>query len=276
MAETDAPEPTSREPLEADTDAPSSCPARVVRCEKVLRARTGRVLLVLDRIHDPHNEAAVHRTAEALGVQHVWSVAPVLVDKKKRSAKRGAKTVAKGADAWLSLRRFDDPEACVAALLADGWEIWCAADGAGALPLAAARPACVAAAPKVAVVVGREADGCDAAFLAAAARRVFVEMVGFTTSFNLSVATALILQRVFDWFPAWRGDLDRGERDALRDAWRPAIAKNDTAKRKLDAWLDAPETIRGAASEAATVSCGSWAPKDFREREKKAREDARG
>ena len=83
MAETDA--PASSEPLEAGTDGP--CPARVVRCEKVLRARTGRVLLVLDRIHDPHNEAAVHRTAEALGVQHVWSVAPVLVDKKKRSAK---------------------------------------------------------------------------------------------------------------------------------------------------------------------------------------------
>ena len=49
MAETDA--PASSEPLEADTDSSSSCPARVVRCEKVLRARTGRVLLVLDRIH---------------------------------------------------------------------------------------------------------------------------------------------------------------------------------------------------------------------------------
>ena len=91
----------------SNTAEVNPCPPRVIRCERVLRKRTKSVLLVLDRIHDPHNEAAVHRTAEALGVQHVWSVAPVLVDKKKRSAKRGAKTVAKGADAWLSLRRFD-------------------------------------------------------------------------------------------------------------------------------------------------------------------------
>lgn len=256
--------------------AEAGCPARVMRCETVLRARTGRVLLVLDRIQDPHNEAAAHRTAEALGVQQVWSVSPVLESRKKRPAKRDAKAVAKGADAWLSLERFETPAACVGALRSGGWEIWCAADGDGATALSLPRPAGVADARKVAVVIGREADGCAADFLNAATRRVFVEMRGFTTSLNLSVATALILQRVFDWFPAFVGDLDEGERDDLREAWRSKIAKNDTAKRKLEAWLDAPETIpdaaaRSASAAEASVSCGSWAPRRFQDEEARAR-----
>ena len=79
----------------------NQCPPRVVRCERVLRRRTKSVLLVLDRITDPHNEAAAHRCAEALGVQHVWTVATPLQPQKKR-AKRDTKSVAKGADGWLS------------------------------------------------------------------------------------------------------------------------------------------------------------------------------
>ena len=252
-----------------------ACPGRVMRCEKVLRGRTGRVLLVLDRISDPHNEAAAHRTAEALGVQHVWSVAPILASKKKRPAKRDAKSVAKGADGWLSLRRFETPSDCVSALRGDGWEIWCASDGPGSIPLSGSVPDCVAGAPKVAIVIGREADGVDAAFLDAAAQRTYVEMRGFTTSLNLSVATALILQRVFEWFPHWVGDLDESERDALRESWRHVIAKNDTAKRKLDKWLEAPDTIPDAkhaatatGDEDATVACGSWAPKKVQAQER--------
>ena len=98
------------------------------------------MLLVLDRITDPHNEAAAHRCAEALGVQSVWTVAPPLQPTKKRP-KRDTKSVAKGADGWLSLRRFDDVTSCVAALRAERWDIWCAADGDGGSPWPAGKRA---------------------------------------------------------------------------------------------------------------------------------------
>ena len=137
------------------TAATDQCPPRVIRCERVLRKRTKSVLLVLDRITDPHNEAAAHRCAEALGVQHVWTVAPPLQPQKKR-AKRDTKSVAKGADGWLSLQRFDNVASCVSALRVEGWDIWCAADGAGAVELSSDRPPDLSPA-KVAVVIGADA-----------------------------------------------------------------------------------------------------------------------
>ena len=93
-------------------------------------------------------------------------------------------------------------------------------------------------------------------------------MRGFTSSLNLSVASALVLQKVFDWFPGWVGDMDDAERNALRDAWRPLIAKSDAAKVSHGPWLDAPERIPlGDAATGASVSCGSWAPRRFQQLE---------
>lgn len=250
-------------------------PARIVRAERVLRGRTGRVMLVLDRIQNPHNGSAACRTAEALGIQRVWRVAPVLADAKRKQApakrprrarREAARAVSKGADDWLSIRDFDTPGACAAALEAEGWDIWCAADGCGAIPLTGAfPPAAVAAARKVAVVIGREADGVDSAFLDRG-RRVVAPMRGFTSSFNLNVAVALVVSRVFDWFPHFVGDLDASERAALREEWRDVIAKNDTARAKLQKWLDDPEAVvvpdpASAPAPEPGVSCGSWAPR---------------
>src|SRR5207244_9189085 len=42
--------------------------ARKARIESVIAARLGSVTCVLDRLHDPHNTAAVLRTAEGLGL----------------------------------------------------------------------------------------------------------------------------------------------------------------------------------------------------------------
>jgi len=254
----------------SNTAEVNPCPPRVVRCERVLRKRTKSVLLVLDRITDPHNEAAAHRCAEALGVQHVWTVAPPLQPVKKRP-KRDTKSVAKGADGWLSLQRFDNVASCVSALRVEGWDIWCAADGEGAVALGSERPPELTPA-KVAVVIGREADGCDAAFLAAATHRVYFPLRGFTSSLNLSVATALVLSRVFDWYPHFVGDLDDSELRDLREEWRPRIAPTPAARAQLGGWLDAPETIPldDADAAAAGVSCGSWAPRKIQEAERAA------
>ena len=91
-----------------------------------------------------------------------------------------------------------------------------AADGAGAVSSGSERPPELSPA-KVAVVIGREADGCDEAFLAAATQKVYFPLRGFTSSLNLSVATALVLSRVFDWYPHFVGDLDENELRDLRE-----------------------------------------------------------
>ena len=63
-----------------DADA-AGLPNRLLRkAETAIQGRTSRVLVVIERCTDEHNYSAVIRTAEALGVQHVWLIGPVDVD----------------------------------------------------------------------------------------------------------------------------------------------------------------------------------------------------
>ena len=90
----------------------------------------------------------------------------------------------------------------------------------------------------------RDAAGlsrCDAA--AAATHRVYFPLRGFTSSLNLSVATALVLSRVFDWYPHFVGDLDENELRDLREEWRPRTTIAHAARARKGGWLDAPGTI---------------------------------
>ena len=51
---------------------------------------------------------------------------------------------------------------------------------------------------RLAIIAGRESDGISAEMRAAADRLLYLEMHGFTESYNLSVASALVLQRLLD------------------------------------------------------------------------------
>lgn len=53
---------------------------RVIRkAETVIRQRTSRIIIVIERCTDDHNYTAIIRTAEALGIQHIWLIDPVVV-----------------------------------------------------------------------------------------------------------------------------------------------------------------------------------------------------
>lgn len=238
-----------------------------------------RFIVVLDRIQDPFNVAAAMRTIEALGVQHVWLVEPPLKSRKK------TKIVAKGAEVWLSVRRFENPSDCAAAL--QGWTVWVTADGDGAVPLTTTtkeRPA------QLALVIGREADGVSPELLAIADRKFYIPLSGFTTSLNLSVATGILVHTLLSekWFPHLRGD-DADpvtefsqKRTAILHQWRPHLAKNSTAQAEFDTFFfndndDDPMAIQpqrlllgGGGGRPPGVSSGSWAPAYIRERESKS------
>ncbi|MFW6369462.1 MAG: hypothetical protein ACOC0J_02650, partial [Myxococcota bacterium] len=62
------------EPLRAFRDFHLLSPARRLVIEQALRQRTRSLCLVLYGIHDPHNQAAVIRTSEAMGLQEVHFV----------------------------------------------------------------------------------------------------------------------------------------------------------------------------------------------------------
>ena len=341
-------------------------PLRLRRAEWVLSQRAGDVLLVMEKVCDIHNIQATARTAESLGVQHMWIVKPPYVknlrpdqinmgsvdevakvappvqalgdlhrylkdkhprmpayttenlapkgngdlwratctlhdgrtfvgegEMSRRIAQRSAAEkamkavnpdyvfaapvvhkeetaeqaekdrirgeklqsstlITKGADRWLSVREFETTADCVAALREEGWAIWTTALEEGAIELSMDLPK-ESVPAKVAVVIGSEQAGASKEMLQASDSRVFLPMRGFTESLNLSVASALILQRVFD-IKRSRAPLPDDVKRTTRETWFAAL--NSTPKARE----------RNAEFEEAFVS-GSMPPLEDGSRE---------
>lgn len=173
---------------------------RLARIEQVLERRTRSVVAVLDGLIDPHNIAAVLRSADAFGTQEVHVVRG---DEPFVASQR----VTQGTDRWLDVVRHPDAAGCVAQLRAKGYEVYVAEMNGSA------RPEELAGRPRVAVIFGNEHLGVAPATRALADGTYAIPMCGFVESLNVSVAAALTL------YLATRGragDLSKDDRLALK------------------------------------------------------------
>ncbi|CAI5741869.1 unnamed protein product [Hyaloperonospora brassicae] len=259
-------------------DASAACrhadeaPNRLRRAETVLQYRTSRIVLVLEQCMDSHNHQAVLRTAEALGIQHVWLIAAnaqqvkTHADPTKKSHKRSSgKKITKNCALWLTVREFSSIATCLAALRASEMTIWATDLSPQAEPLVVdTKPDELP--PRLALVIGRETDGVSVEMLRAAHRRVYVPLVGFSESLNLSVATALVLQRLLDWFPAVRGDLSEHEKRELREKWYPQLMSTPTQAAQAEPWTSGRVPIC-LLPDLRREKHDAWIPKSVRRRE---------
>ncbi len=158
---------------------------RLARIENVLASRVRSVILVLDQLNDPHNRAAVLRTAEGLGVQEVHAVQP---DGHWPLSRR----VTQGCHKWLDVfieRTADD--------CADGLE------QRGYLLLEASEKADVDVKEldvnqPVALCFGNEHAGVTEELRVRCGARIGIPMAGFTQSLNVSVAAALLVRQLLE------------------------------------------------------------------------------
>ncbi|TMW67057.1 hypothetical protein Poli38472_012173 [Pythium oligandrum] len=245
-------------------------PERLRRAEAVIQHRTSRLVLVLEQCMDSHNHQAVLRTAEALGIQHVWLVNPNerQVKKHKSGSSTGNKKIAKNCSFWLTMREFTSISDCIDALKAENCTIWATDLSPEAVPLSSEhKPSELPS--RLAIVIGRETDGVSAEMLSAADKRVYFPIFGFTESLNLSVATALVVQRLFDWFPEIRGDLSSTEKEQIRTQWYPQLIHNPTQARQAAHWVEHSHEIPpldDLRREKLQYN-ESWIPKRVRQRE---------
>ncbi len=178
------------------------------KIEEVVRQRTRSLVVVLDRIEDPFNMAAVLRTCEALGVQevHVVEHPEVRFSPNER--------VTQGCDKWLDVHRWESFAAAREELRARGFEVW----------VSAARPTATSLwklgfEGKRALVFGNERTGVSDEALAVADGTFWIPMRGFTRSLNVSAAVAATLGRALAWRAersAEEGRLEPDEAAALR------------------------------------------------------------
>ena len=152
---------------------------RESRMRKVLSDRMGNIRIVAEALHLRHNLSAILRSAESFGVHTVHLIQP---------KKAKASSAARGAEKWIHIRIHHSIEECVEVLRREGFSLFVADIDQGAytphhIPLD--RP--------IAIVMGTELTGVSKKARELADGCIYVPMLGFTQSLNVSVAAACIL-----------------------------------------------------------------------------------
>jgi tRNA (guanosine-2'-O-)-methyltransferase len=170
------------------------------RIDDVVAHRTRTIAAVVDGVHDPHNTAAVIRTADAYGIQDVHVVEG---ERKFLSSRK----VTQGAHKWVDISVWSSAEPFFARMRQQGRQVLVAETEASddVREIDVDRP--------TALVFGNEAEGISPLMRERADGAFRIPMHGFAESFNVSVAAAIALSILRD---DGRGDLSPEEADVLR------------------------------------------------------------
>jgi tRNA (guanosine-2'-O-)-methyltransferase len=199
------------EPFESKPVEPESflLDVRKEKIDRVVEQRTRTFTVVLDRLEDSFNMAAVLRTCEAMGVQEVHVVinpeAPFLPNSR----------VAQGCDKWLDVKLYKSFAECREHLKGRGFALYASAIREGAQSLYSLRFD-----SKMAIIFGNERFGVSEEVLSGVDGTFWIPMRGFSQSINISAAASACITRAV----AWReehlgrvGDLTPEEAQALRE-----------------------------------------------------------
>ncbi len=158
---------------------------RLKRMLEVLKKRQPDLTVVLERLRNPHNISAILRTCDAVGIQYVHIV-------EETGVVAVSKNVSRGSAQWLDISFYDDPLKCIQRLKHQGFKIYVTAIGPGAVDFRE-----VDYTMPCAIVVGTELEGVSGEMISRADELIVIPMVGFVQSFNVSVATAIIMYEAF-------------------------------------------------------------------------------
>lgn len=218
-----------------DEDDEFNPPYRLIRAETILRYRTNRFILVLESLQDPINHQTIVRTADSMGVQYLY----IIGDHQKQSKQHvRTGTLSMAAGRWLTIKYFATSQECVEHLRHQNAHIWVTSLAPGTVMLE--KKNFVDPLPQhVAIVMGREVDGVSPYMIQQADKIIALQMYGFSESFNVGVATALVIQKIFDIWPNARGELSEQEKDKIRKGWYSQLSPNGDAlsvKDYVDKW----------------------------------------
>ena len=156
-------------------------PERKARIEWTATRRQHDLTVLMERVHKPHNFAAILRTCDAVGVMQAHAV-------PGSHGLPALKNTAQGAQRWVEVIRHPDSDSALESLRERGMTCHAAHFSERAVDFRSVdytRP--------TAVVLGTEKFGVSAAALAACDGEICIPMMGMTRSLNVSVACALIL-----------------------------------------------------------------------------------
>jgi tRNA (guanosine-2'-O-)-methyltransferase len=175
----------------------------------------------MDEPYDPHNGAAVLRSADAFGLQRVH-----VVPRSDGFAVSG--NVARGTQRWVDVLVHDGPASALHALREAGFTL------VATHPQGELLPQALRGIPKLALVLGNEHGGICTELAQGADQSVRVPMRGFVESLNVSVCAAILLSAATE---GRTGDLDATE---LRFLYARGLFRTVTRADEVLAALEPP------------------------------------
>eukprot|EP01134_Creolimax_fragrantissima_P004228 CFRG4228T1 len=157
-------------------------PSRLNRQKDVLATRN-TVRVVLENITDPHNAAAVVRSAECLGVQDIHVI-------ESTSMMRINDSVAANSSKWVTVHHHMSTQDCFDYLREKNYKIMASSLSETSKPIGEFD---FSTEEDIALVFGNEARGISKSVAKLADEMYVLPMCGMTQSYNLSVSVAMSL-----------------------------------------------------------------------------------
>ncbi|MCU0373982.1 MAG: RNA methyltransferase [Chitinophagaceae bacterium] len=156
--------------------------------KKVLEARQPDITLILEDVEDPHNVAAILRSADSVGITEIF----VVDTQGKMPAKPFGYRSSSGSIKWVTMHFFEELAQCLQKVRQKYPLILATHLSPRSLPLYQTNLA-----QPVAIAFGNEYRGCSAELLAASNGTLHIPQVGMAKSLNVSVACAVVLYEAY-------------------------------------------------------------------------------
>ena len=156
-------------------------PERCKKFKQVLDRRQPDLTVLTDQVHKPHNLSAIMRTCDAVGIHEVHITQP-------QWGYRRYKHHSLGSSRWLDINPHPNTESSVTHLKQRGFKLYAAHFSKKSIPfyeLDFTRPC--------ALLLGAEKEGVSPEGAELADEHMIIPMNGLVSSYNVSVAAAVIL-----------------------------------------------------------------------------------
>ena len=158
---------------------------RLYKLSQVIHQRQMDVVIALDHIHDQHNLSAVVRSADAAGFGRIiWTPDFKMTEKINPEISRGA-------ERWVDLKVYEDLKPELLKLKSEGYRIVATHMARKAVDFRSVdwtKPSVV--------IFGNEHRGVSDDVVEIADDNIFLPMLGFVQSLNISVAAAVTLYEI--------------------------------------------------------------------------------
>jgi len=160
----------------------------MTREEKIAKMRANRHqgIIVLEDIHDPHNAAAVWRSADCFGFGKIY----IIFDQEATfNPKKIGKASSSSANKWLDFEIFHSTAECYEKLKNEGYKIYATILDIEAKNIYETKYQ----EDKVALVFGNEHRGISETAAKLADEKIYIPMKGMVQSLNLSVTAGILM-----------------------------------------------------------------------------------